>query len=695
MNTEHPQDDCELDFETLVETCELECKLAQGAGGKGELPKDFWRTYSGMANAKGGVVLLGVKENKGQFSVAGIENIEKVKQDLFNQLNNPSKVSSNLLSEDDVVTLSQDGKQFLRINIPAATRKQKPVFINNDMYSGTYRRLHDGDRPCDRETVKRMVAEQIEDERDARILTGFTFDDLDPESISAYRNYLLAAKPGHPWLDLSSEELVKSLRGWRHNRATGEKGITLAGLLMFGKWDAIQEGVPHYVVDYQERPEARAERRWIDRVFPDGSWSGNLFDFYRKVYRKLIADLKVQFTLTEGLRVEDSPVHVALREALINALVHADYSGNVSVLIVKRPDMFGFRNPGLMRIPYELAIKGSNSDCRNGILHQMFLMIGLGERAGSGIPKIFSGWKSRQWAQPRLREVELPEQTLLELHMTDIIPLEKMNELSHRLGIDITALPALEKLILYYADLDGWVNHERICGVTEDHRRNITVALYKLERQGLLLSKGSHKSKFYHLPDVQPMTPDDEFGQEFMEAVFIQNPNSMKDCSYPHSPELSLELSPELSPGLSPGLSPELGPELSPELSPGLSPDSDYSLGISPDEYQSFLASIWSVLEARVAPYKAIPKRKTTEKQTRQAIMDVCSAGYLTLADISTLLGRSADSLRKNYLKPMVREGLLTLAFPQTPSHPKQGYCTSLEHWLDHEAEEQEKTEDS
>ena len=53
------------DLQLLAETAELECKLAQGQDGKGEVPKDFWPTYSAMANAHGGVVLLGVRERAG------------------------------------------------------------------------------------------------------------------------------------------------------------------------------------------------------------------------------------------------------------------------------------------------------------------------------------------------------------------------------------------------------------------------------------------------------------------------------------------------------------------------------------------------------------------------------------------------------------------------------------------------------
>lgn len=288
------------DLSLLAESVDLECKLAQGQDGKGEVPKDFWSTYSAMANMHGGVVLLGVREKAGAFSVAGIANVEKVRTDLFNTLNNPGKVSVNLISDADVSALALDGKTVLLVRIPAATRKQKPVYLNGQPLGNTYRRLHDGDRSCDDETVKRMLAEQVEDERDARILHGFSMDDIDRESIRIYRQMLRDEKPGHPYLEQNDFGLLQSLRGWRRDRQSGEEGLTLAGLLMFGNWIAIQEAVPHYFLDYQERPEAKTELRWVDRLVPDGTWTGNLFEFYRRVYRKLIADLKIPFALIEG-----------------------------------------------------------------------------------------------------------------------------------------------------------------------------------------------------------------------------------------------------------------------------------------------------------------------------------------------------------------------------------------------------------
>jgi len=402
------------DLHSLAETVELECKLAQGPDGKGEIPKDFWPTYSAMANAHGGVVLLGVREKHGRFSIAGLENPAKLRADLFNTLNNRAKVSVNLLSDADAEEIRIEGKSILAVRIPAATRQQRPVFLHGQPLGHTWRRLNDGDRPCSDETVKRLLAEQLEDSRDTRILDKFGLDDLDLDSLHAYRNAFAVHRPGHPWVALDDPAFLHMVGGWREDRASGQAGLTAAGLLMFGRWPAIPEAFPLYFVDFQEQTgDPDSPTRWLDRVVPDGSWSGNLYDFFRRVIRKLTADLKVPFALKDGARIDDTPTHQALREALVNCLIHADYSDRASVLVVKSPNGFRFRNPGVMRLPIAQALHGGASDCRNRTLHQMFLLINLGERAGSGVPKIRSGWEQEGHGLRLFDSFEPFDQTVL------------------------------------------------------------------------------------------------------------------------------------------------------------------------------------------------------------------------------------------------------------------------------------------
>jgi predicted HTH transcriptional regulator len=70
-----------LDLAGLAESLDLECKAAQGRDGKGELPEDFWKSYSAMANADGGIILLGVQEKpRGEFPALSLVEVERVRK---------------------------------------------------------------------------------------------------------------------------------------------------------------------------------------------------------------------------------------------------------------------------------------------------------------------------------------------------------------------------------------------------------------------------------------------------------------------------------------------------------------------------------------------------------------------------------------------------------------------------------------
>ena len=477
------------DLGLLRESLELECKAAQGASGQGEVPKDFWPTYSAMANAHGGMVILGIQEKLGVFSVIGLKDINKVRSDLFNNLNNAGKVSVNLLSDADAQEVIVEGQAVLILSIPQAGRKDKPVYLNGQPLGNTYRRLNDGDRKCDDTTVKRMLAEQVQDSRDTYICNRYGLNDIDLESLHAYRNQFASYKSGHPWVGADDTEFLHLLGAWREDRETKEIGLTLAGLLMFGQWPAIMTCAPMYFVDYQEQPdEPDTSVRWLDRVVPDGTWSGNLFDFYRKVIRKLTADLKVPFHLQGDKRVDDTPIHQALREALVNTLVHADYSDRASVRVIKRPSGFEFRNPGALRVPVAQALKGGESDCRNRTLQQMFLMINLGERAGSGLPRILTSWQS-EGRLLKMRELFEPyDQSLLTMDWA-------LETVSGKMSGKMSGKPTLEILGLIKQDSSLTVSELAI--TLELSERTIERAIQSLRADGRLERIGPSKGGFW------------------------------------------------------------------------------------------------------------------------------------------------------------------------------------------------------
>lgn len=125
------------DVDTLREGWDFEAKLAAGRDGQGTVPESLWETYSAMANTDGGVIVLGAKElPNGSLQLHGIADIDKVERDLWNLLQNPQKVSANLLRRDDVRRVELDGRALLVIQVPKAPRSQRPVHLNGSWEPG-------------------------------------------------------------------------------------------------------------------------------------------------------------------------------------------------------------------------------------------------------------------------------------------------------------------------------------------------------------------------------------------------------------------------------------------------------------------------------------------------------------------------------------------------------------------------------
>lgn len=488
------------DLTVLAESVELECKLATGQGGRGKLPDDFWATYSAFANTHGGVVVLGVKEIADGFELKGVPEPDRLITDLFNNLNNPQKVSANLLRDQDVQKLALPGGTVIVVRIPQANRKDRPVYL-----------------------------------------------------------------------------------------------------------------------------------------------------FYRKVYRKLVADIKVPFALKDGQRQDETPVHEALREALVNTLVHADYTGRVSILVVKRPDLFGFRNPGGLRLPLEQVLNGGESDCRNRRMHQMFLLLGLGERAGSGVPKIYSDWASQHWRPPVLTEKDEPEQTLLELRMADLWPETVLAGLRARFGASFEALNQTERLIVATTAAETVVSHQRLLTVSGQHPHDLSMTLRKLVRDGFLISEGKAKGTVYALPGETHLTPE----QVFDEAPAAAGSGDWVSSSVDSAPS---------------------------------SVDSDRGTGPYGRVVSGLRRPIVDTLEGLDDTLKAnllakaepiAQQGRSSQDRVKAAVLSLCADHYLTIGLLATLLKRTHHHLRNTVLNPLVAEQRLERAFPMKPNDPRQAYTCS------------------
>lgn len=398
-------------FESLREGNRLELKRAQGG-----FPKSFWETYSAFANTAGGIIVLGVEETSAGSKAVGVQNGEALVRELWNGLNNPQRVSANLLVDSDVAIEREGDAELVVVKVPRAERLLRPVYINNSMNVGTYRRNGEGDYRCSMEAIRAMVRDSFDGAIDRDVLNEVGLDALNSDSVHRYRNEFGSMRRNHPWVDLTDEEFLVRLGAIARSNKDGVLHPTKAGLLMFGEAWRIVDAFPNYFLDCRR---ISGSRRWDDRITSDsGDWSGNVYDFWNRAYLMLSEGLPRPFELGPDMaRIDDTPQHKAVREGLTNVLVHADYYGRTGVVVIRRSSTVEFSNPGSLRLPAEVVKGGGISDPRNKTLMTMFNLIGRGDKAGSGFDVFRDAAKYAGTAEPELQELLDPDRTTLTLHM--------------------------------------------------------------------------------------------------------------------------------------------------------------------------------------------------------------------------------------------------------------------------------------
>ena len=112
-------------------------------------------------------------------------------------------------------------------------------------------------------------------------------------------------------------------------------------------------------------------------------------------------------------RIDDTPVHKALREVLANALIHTDYHGRRGIVVEKHFRTITFSNPGTMRISKSVAVAGGTSDARNTAIFNIFALVDIGERSGMGLANLHGLWKKYGYAEPKITESYDPDRTVI------------------------------------------------------------------------------------------------------------------------------------------------------------------------------------------------------------------------------------------------------------------------------------------
>ena len=536
------------DINTLLQVGErisFECKKCEN-----QIPKSVWETYSSFANTVGGIIVLGITEHMEEpdsakrFEITGVNNPKKLKKEFFDTLNS-NKVNRNILIEEDVDIVEYEGRSLLVINIPQVDYRQRPIYINGNMMNGSFKRNYEGDYHCTEDDVKAMIRDANDSGNDSILMENYTMDDIDANTLAAYRNRFRTANMDHVWNDYSDKDFLLNMGGYIIDRNTHREGLTLAGLLMFGKGLSIRERFDNIRMDYLDMTNLQPDSRWSDRLTYDGRWENNLYNFFMTVQSKLIKDLKRPFRLEGMERIDDTAIHKAVREALTNLVIHSDYMITGVLKVEKHDDCFVFSNPGSLKIPVMDIYAGGHSKARNPNMQAMFRMIGFGDNIGSGFPTILNAWKKENWRKPFLVERTDLHLVELTLSMVSLIPEECHHALNEIYGSEYNRLDKECQLILATAITEDNISNYRIQQLLGKNTLEVGRLLYYLVDNGMLISnsKGRWTSYFINTEysqgvkksrsKSQGVTSRERKKQELRETLvaFCQEPRTLQEIA--------------------------------------------------------------------------------------------------------------------------------------------------------------------
>ena len=508
-----------LDSLKYGEKINLECKKAES-----KIPNSVWETYSSFANTDGGLILFGVEEHlkekdpEKRFTLESINNPQQRLTDFWNTINSV-KVSTNILVDSDVGICKVRDADIMWINVPQADYKAKPVYINENINKGTFKRNHEGDYHCTVEEIKAMLRDASDSGNDGTLLVNYTMDDIDAASLKSYRIEFEHNNPDHVWNGVDDETFLKNMGGFAVDRKTKRGWLTTAGLLMFGKGLAIRERFDNIRMDYLDKSNLAPGSRWSDRLTYDGMWENNLYSFMRLVMPKLVSGIKHPFNLQGMARNDDTAIHKAIREAVVNMLIHSDYQITGVLSIVKEDKGYCFSNPGSLKLPIRAIYEGGHSVARNPRIQTMLRMIGYGDNIGSGFPTILSAWGDENWRKPDLSQDEELHQVTLKLWMISTMPKECTDHLKKLFGRVYTHLSQNEQLILGTAYLEGSVTNSRLQALLDLHSTDVGHLLSDLTARNLLLVNWKGRWSSYQVnenyqPEAEQIDLSDIFSDD-------------------------------------------------------------------------------------------------------------------------------------------------------------------------------------
>ena len=391
----------------------------------GGLPKSLRETLSALSNTRGGVVILGLDEGRG-FAAVGLPNPAKLAADFGSMCSSEMEPAIRPL-----IQIHQfEGEQVVVAEIPELDPGQRPCFyIGAGMTKGSFVRISDGDRRLSAYEVQIMLSSRGQPRDDEQAVPGTGFGDLGQASTDALIARLRTSRP-YAFQDLDRLAVLRRAKVLVPTQ-DGKDAVSLAGLLALGSYP--QEQFPQLMLTFVHYPtvkgaQSAAGERFLDNVALEGPVPVVARDALAAIRRNM--SRRAVVAGAGGQDIWEYP-ETALREAVVNALVHRDLSGSArgtQIQVEMYPDRLVIKNPGGLFGPVTVDSLGEEgiSSARNATLIKLLEDVPLPgemrtvcENRGSGIRSMLDALLTAGMSPPQFEDrissfvVTFPNHTLL------------------------------------------------------------------------------------------------------------------------------------------------------------------------------------------------------------------------------------------------------------------------------------------
>lgn len=617
------------------ESVQLEAKRAT------EIGKSVLETVCAFCNEPGlggGYLLLGVVADEptlfgdyAGYRIEGVADPDKLQRDLATQC----AQKFNVVVRPRMEVVRRDGKQVLVVFVPEAPAAQKPVYLENlGLPRGAFRRIGSTDQRFTTEDLDFIYQLRDGGSYDETPLVGSNpACDFAPIALAAYRQLRAQVLPTAAELADGDATLLQGLKATAV-APNGSVCATVAGMLLFGSATALGQYFPSTRVDYMRVNS----RQWLGdtetRYENSLEVRESLLTAIPRLIDHIMADLPTRFQLPDGSdQRRDVPLvpREAIREIVVNALMHRTYGPNTAVRgplsIVRFSNRLEVRNPGYSLKPDDqLGERGSVP--RNERIANVLHDLNLAETKGTGIGKVRADMRQANLSEPLFvsnRPANTFTATLLLHHLLDEENVRWLGQFRdcHLSDDEARALAVVRET--------GQINNANFRLLSGLDTTTVSRSLARLRDFNLLKQEGRGAATFY--------VPGTRF------VASLSTMATIVDKAQPTMVAIVDKAQPTMATIVDKAIESE---------------------SILPADFPA----VPKILLFAIEQLGGRPR----PDQVRMVIQALCDWRPLRMVEIAALLQRNPHYISTNYIRLMLRDNELEYTHPEDLRHPQQAY---------------------